>query len=50
MITDPDTRFSTTPNGVMQFANFMGRVGSIKNKPANWQGLFIANVHSLPRS
>ena len=50
MIKDPDTKFSTTPNGVMQFANFMGRVGSIKTKPANWQDLFIANVHSLPGS
>ena len=50
MIKDPDTKFSTTPNGVMQFANFMGRVGSIKNKPATWQDLFIANVHALPGS
>jgi NitT/TauT family transport system substrate-binding protein len=50
MIKDPDTKFSTTPNGTMQFANFMARVGSIKTKPASWQDLFIPAVHALPGS
>jgi NitT/TauT family transport system substrate-binding protein len=45
MLEDPDTRFSTTPNGVMEFAEFLALAGTIKTKPASWKDLFIPQVH-----
>ncbi|WP_018263037.1 ABC transporter substrate-binding protein [Methylobacterium sp. WSM2598] len=41
MLEDPDSRFSATPNGIMEFATFMHRAGIIKTKPATWSDLFI---------
>lgn len=41
ILDDPDTRFSTTPTGTMQFADFMSLAGTIKAKPAKWSDMFI---------
>jgi NitT/TauT family transport system substrate-binding protein len=46
ILKDPDTRFSATPNGVMNFADFMQRAGTIKVKPANWSDLFVPILHN----
>ena len=46
MLEDPDTRFSTTPTGIMDFAEFMLLAGSIKLKPASWKDLFIDSLHA----
>ena len=45
MLDDPDTRFSTTPNGVMAFAEFLARIGLIKSKPASWTEMFVPALH-----
>ena len=50
MLDDPDTRFSTVPNGVMAFADFLARAGSIKTKPASWKDMFLAILHDRPGS
>jgi NitT/TauT family transport system substrate-binding protein len=50
ILDDPDTRFSTTPDGVMRFADFMSRVHTISAKPASWKELFFPEVHGLPGS
>ena len=42
ILNDKDTRFSTTPDGVMQYAEFMHLAGTIKQKPAVWSDMFIA--------
>lgn len=42
ILADPDTQFSTTPDGVMQYAEFMYRAGTIKNMPAKWTDLFVS--------
>lgn len=44
IIDDPDTVYSTTPTTVMQFAEFMQRVGMIKSKPASMQEAFFVNA------
>ncbi|MFT4128880.1 MAG: ABC transporter substrate-binding protein [Labrys sp. (in: a-proteobacteria)] len=44
MLEDPDARFSTTPQGVMQFADFMHRAGTIKVKPAQWSDMFVPQL------
>ncbi|MCW3475689.1 ABC transporter substrate-binding protein [Limobrevibacterium gyesilva] len=45
MITDPDTHFSATPHGVMEYARFMHAVGSIRAKPDGWKDLFMPELH-----
>jgi NitT/TauT family transport system substrate-binding protein len=50
ILKDPDTRFSATPNGVMNFADFMHRAGTIKVKPASWSDLFVPALHARPGS
>jgi len=41
MLDDKDTYFTTKPEGVMQYADFMHSIGSIKNKPASLNDLFF---------
>ena len=50
IITDPDLRFTVTPEGVMTYANFLHRVGSMKIKPDSWKDVFVGDVHGLPGS
>jgi len=50
ILKDPDTRFSATPNGVMNFADFMHRAGTIKVRPATWSDLFVPALHTRPGS
>jgi NitT/TauT family transport system substrate-binding protein len=50
MLADPHTRFSTTPDGVMKFAHFMHRVGTIAVAPQSWKDLFFAEVQGRPGS
>ena len=46
ILGDPDTRFSTTPNKVKTFADFMHRAGTIKTAPEKWSDLFISQLGS----
>ncbi|MDQ1081824.1 ABC transporter substrate-binding protein [Pseudoroseomonas cervicalis] len=50
MLSEPDTHFSTTPKGLMEYARFMGAVGSIRNRPETWQDLFMPGLHGLSGS
>ena len=45
MLNEPDTRFDTTPHGLMEYANFMSTVGTIRTKPASWKDLFMPELH-----
>ncbi len=46
MLDDPDTRFATTPVGVMTFADFLHAAGTMKVKPADWSEVFIPQLRS----
>ena len=50
MLNDPDIVYTTTPQNVMKYVNFMYKVGSIKVRPDSWKDLFFQNVHGLPGS
>ena len=50
MVRDPDTKFDTTPHGVMAYATFMKRVGSIKQAPAAWGDMFMPLLKDRPGS
>ncbi|MDR6874938.1 NitT/TauT family transport system substrate-binding protein [Bosea sp. BE125] len=45
MLNDKGAKFSTTPDKVMDFAEFMGLAGTIKVKPAKWTDMFIPQIH-----
>ena len=50
MLENPDLGFTTTPTGIMKYATFMNRVGTLSSKPGSWKDLFIPEAHSLPGS
>lgn len=50
MLNDPQVVFTTTPQNVMKYANFMYATGAIKVKPDSWKDLFFPELHALPGS
>ena len=50
ILADPNSTFSTVPNGTMKYAEFMSRVGTIKAKPASWKDLFFPLIYSASGS
>jgi NitT/TauT family transport system substrate-binding protein len=50
MLNDPAIVYTTTPNNVMKYVNFMYKVGSIKVKPDSWKEMFFPNAHGLSGS
>jgi NitT/TauT family transport system substrate-binding protein len=48
VLNDPDIRFTTSPESVMKYANFMADVGSIRVRPEKWQDMFFPDIHGLP--
>ena len=41
ILSDPTTVYTTRPEHVMKYANFMHDIGSMKNKPASIEDLFF---------
>jgi NitT/TauT family transport system substrate-binding protein len=50
MLNDPDTHFTVAPEGVMKYAEFMHRVGTLRAEPASWKDLFFPALHDRPGS
>ena len=50
MMNDPQIVFTTSPQNVMKYADFMFKTGAIKVKPDSWKDLFFPNMHALPGS
>jgi NitT/TauT family transport system substrate-binding protein len=50
MLNDPGIVYTTTPQNVTKYVDFMVRTGAIKVKPDSWKDLFFPNVHALPGS
>ena len=48
MISAPDYTYTLTPQKVGKTADFMHKIGAIKNKPASWKDLFFPEVQNLP--
>ena len=47
ILNDPDVRFTTSPESVMKYANFMADVGAIRQRPAKWQDMFFPDIHGV---
>ena len=50
MLNDPAIVYTTTPQGIQKFADFMAKTGAVKVKAESWKDLFFPNVHGLPGS
>jgi NitT/TauT family transport system substrate-binding protein len=50
ILNDPNSLFSTVPDGTMKYAEFMSRVGTIKARPTSWKDLFFAPIHGAQGS
>jgi NitT/TauT family transport system substrate-binding protein len=50
VLKDPSVKFTTTPENVMKYAEFMQSIGSLKTRPASWKDLFFPEVQDVPGS
>lgn len=50
MLEDPAIRFTTTPENVQKYADFMHETGSIRTRPATWKDMFFPEIHGAPGS
>jgi NitT/TauT family transport system substrate-binding protein len=50
MLNDPQIVYTTTPQNMMKYVNFMLKIGVIKSKPDSWKDMFFPNVFALPGS
>lgn len=50
IVSDPKIAFRLQPSATYPVAEFLHRIGRIKNKPASWKDMFFATAHHLPGS
>jgi NitT/TauT family transport system substrate-binding protein len=50
LLNDPEIVFTTTPQNVMKYVDFMLKTGAIKTKPGSWKDLFFPNIHGVAGS
>lgn len=50
VLNDPDIRFTTTPQNVMRYAEFMHSIGSIQTRPEEWRDLFFPEIYDAAGS
>lgn len=50
LIVDPAAKFTTTPLNSMKYANFLHKIGTIRNQPESWKDLFFPELHDEPGS
>jgi NitT/TauT family transport system substrate-binding protein len=48
VIGDPAVKFTTTPENVMKYAEFMHRINILKNLPASEKDLFFQEIYEVP--
>ena len=50
MMSDPQVEYTLAPQRLLPYAQFMNKVGTLKNNPASWKDLFFPDIHDLPGS
>ena len=50
MLNDPQIVYTTTPQSMMKYVDFMLKTGAIKVRPESWKDLFFPNAQSLAGS
>ncbi|MDQ8728174.1 ABC transporter substrate-binding protein [Bradyrhizobium sp. LHD-71] len=50
IIDNPEVSFTTVPKGTFKYAEFLAKIGAIKNKPASWKDYTFEELHGSPGS
>lgn len=50
MLNDPLIEFTQTPKNLGKYADFLFKIGSIKQRPSTWKDLFFPEIHRFPGS
>ena len=50
LMTDPQVKYTMAPENVLPYAQFMHKIGTLKNEPKSWKDLFFPDIHDLPGS
>jgi len=50
IMSDPQIKYTMAPENVLPFAQFMHKIGTLKNGPESWKDLFFPDIHALPGS
>jgi len=45
ILTDADFVVTSTPQGIMKYADFMHRVKELRNKPGSWKDVYFPEIH-----
>ena len=45
-LTDPGTKFSSSPERVATMAQFLHKTGVVKNRMESWKDFFFADIHA----
>ena len=46
ILANPDFVFTTTPRGIMRYAQFMHGIDALKNMPASWKDVFSEEIYT----
>src|SRR5688572_969447 len=50
LMSDPQVKYTMAPENVLPYAQFMHKIGTLKNEPKSWKDLFFPDIHGLPGS
>jgi NitT/TauT family transport system substrate-binding protein len=50
ILSNPQFRYTLTPENIMQTATFMAGMGVVKSKPTSWKDMFFSDIHGLSGS
>lgn len=45
ILDDKDIKYTTSPENLMKYAEFMHGIGTLKNKPGSWKEMFFEEMH-----
>jgi NitT/TauT family transport system substrate-binding protein len=43
-LNDPENTYDPAPHGAVAYANFLAKIGTLKNAPASWQDFFLPYI------
>jgi NitT/TauT family transport system substrate-binding protein len=50
LMSDPQVKYTMAPENVLPYAQFMHKIGTLKNEPKSWKDLFFADIHDMAGS
>jgi NitT/TauT family transport system substrate-binding protein len=46
-ISDPAVKFTIVPENIMEYGEFMHKVGTLEKKPSNWTDMFFPEIYKV---